>query len=230
MKKILFILMSVLLALSLSAGSVFATQDTTGKELSIKLLQSSDPQAFWEKLSESDKTKVREFAKQASGIIKELSSQNASISQVKAKAAALSEDVKIALQVSLIQVGYETGVEPIISPLSVVQYYAEAYYKGTNVFGGELYRLTHRITYNSDGQWIVNPAPYRTITPSVSMVGWSYEGTITDEQRGGTGYNFYESNVVGHFKFNVVYDIQNTYPRIWLKGWANGTYDYEVSR
>ncbi|WP_427051822.1 hypothetical protein [Paenibacillus sp. TC-CSREp1] len=63
--------------------------------------------------------------------------------------------------------------------------------------------------------------------PSVKTIGWSYEGATTDEQRGGVGYNFYEL-IVGHFKLNVVYDVQNNYPRIWLKGWSNGTYDYSI--
>lgn len=66
----------------------------------------------------------------------------------------------------------------------------------------------------------------RTATPYVAnwAIGRSLEGLTTDEQEGSSGWNYYESDVVGHYKFEVLgQPVQSQYPRIWLQaGMRNG--------
>lgn len=63
-------------------------------------------------------------------------------------------------------------------------------------------------------------------TPYVAplAIGWSFEGLDVDEQEGGAGWNYYQSDVVGHFRFEVLgQSVQNPTPRIWFQGWNDGT-------
>ena len=63
-------------------------------------------------------------------------------------------------------------------------------------------------------------------TPYVAplAIGWSFEGLDVDEQEGGAGWNYYQSDVVGHFRFEVLgRSVQNSTPKIWFQGWNDGT-------
>lgn len=230
MKKLLSLMLAVVLLMTIAPaafGSSLEPEDY-GKTLAAKLVAGDDAIALWNDLSENDKEAVRDFADKGVPSVEKFAQTNLSQSTLQKNISVLSEDQRLAVLINLIQVGYNETTSSPISTLAT-GYSATKTYTATNVFGGTLYTLTHKIAWNSDGSFVVSPAPSRTITPSTHTIGWSYEGATADDQRGGVGYNFYESNVVGNFKLTVVYDVQNVYPRIFLKGWANGTFDFSVS-
>lgn len=214
--------------MSVAPAALASADIAEGKQIAAKLVASEDAISLWNGLSKEEKEAVRDFAQSGTSEVEKFTQARVSDSTLKQNIAQMPEDQALAVLVNLIQVGYNVKTDSPISANAVNTYSPSETYEATNLFGGTLYTFTHKITFRSDGSWIVSPAPSRTVTPSVKTIGWSYEGATTDEQRGGVNFNFYESNVVGYFKLNVVYDVQHNYPRIFLKGWANGTYDYSI--
>ncbi|MBT2282475.1 hypothetical protein J7E78_02770 [Paenibacillus polymyxa] len=216
--------------LHIQSNTIFSSDNAEyGKLLAVKLVASEDAVALWDGLSKEEKEAVREFAQNGASEVEKFTQARVSDSTLKQNISQMPEDQALDVLINLIHVGYNVTTDSPITPLAVSTYTGTQTYEVTNLFGVTLYTFKHSITFRSDGSKVVSPAPSRTITPSVKTVGWSYEGVTTDEQRGGVGSNFYESNVIGHFKFSVVYEVQSKYPRIWLKGWSNGVLDYSVS-
>ncbi|SDF66463.1 hypothetical protein SAMN04488542_114126 [Fontibacillus panacisegetis] len=227
MKKYLSVLLTLVLLLSFSS-SVFAQEENRAdaQALASALVQSQDAQSLWSSYSDEEKLAVKEFASQATSLLEQYAAEGTRSKTLSAKTANLSNDEALAVAVSLVQVDIS---EKDITLLAAGTYTYGREVEGTNLVGGVLWRLTHSIEWNVKSNGYLDRAN-RTITPYVATwaLGWSYNGTTTDQQEGGVGWNYYQSDVVGNFRFDILEQpVQNRYPRIWLQGWADGTVYYQ---
>ncbi|MDQ0175366.1 hypothetical protein [Bacillus chungangensis] len=215
--------------MTMSAATVFAQPEDQGKYLARVLVESEDATAVWKELSDTERKSVQDFASQATQIIQHLEQEALSNDELVGKIAVLPNDLALALKVSLIQVDTVVGdfVQDDVSTAGQ-SYRIGKFIAGAGVLGNELYRLEHDIYWTSDGRYLT--AANRTYHQSVYGVGWEFKGLTKDNQRGGKNYNFYESDVQGHFRLAIIgQDFQNLYPRIWLKAWYDGDSEYKLS-
>lgn len=152
------------------------------------MVAGDDAIALWNELSEKDKEAVRDFAEKGVPSVEKFVQADLSQSTLQKNISVLSEDQRLAVLINLIQVGYNETTNTPISTLAT-GYSATKTYTATNVFGGTLYTLTHKIAWNSDGSWVVSPALRERLLPT-NTIGWSYEGATADDQEDGlTGHS-----------------------------------------
>lgn len=226
MKKYLSVLLTLALMLTLST-SVFAQiteSQLDAQGLAKALVQSDDAQTLWSKYTGEEKLAVKELASQGTSLLEQYASEGLGVQELNAKIANLTDTQALAVKVALVQV--DTVVTDL-TPLTTYWYGRQV--EGTNAVGGVLWRQEHSIEWTVKDNGFLSYAS-RTATPYVAnwAIGWSFEGLTTDEQEGGSGWNYYESDVVGHYRFEVLgQPVQNQYPRIWLQGWYDGTVYYQ---
>ncbi|CAH8713409.1 hypothetical protein M5W83_28115 [Paenibacillus thiaminolyticus] len=226
MKKYLSVLLTLVLMLTLST-SVFAQAESQfdGQALAKALVHSEDAQALWSKYTDEEKTAVKGLASQGTSLLEQYAAEGVGAQELNAKTAGLSDDQELAVAVALVQV--DTVVTDLVTPLKTYTYGRQV--EGKNIVDGVLWRQEHSIEWTVGSDNFLTYAS-RTATPYVAhwAIGWSFDGLTTDEQEGGRDWNYYESDVVGHYKFEVLgQPVQNQYPRIWLQGWYDGTVYYE---
>ncbi|MNW46293.1 hypothetical protein D3C74_235810 [compost metagenome] len=225
MKKSLSILLALVMVLTLST-SVFAQTENqlNGQALAKDLVYSEDAQTLWSNYTDDEKAAVKELAEKGTAILEQYATEGIGVQELRAQTANISDEQSLAVAVALVQV----DTVDTFAPLATSYAYGRQV-EGTNALGGVIWRLEHTI------EWVVGSNNFltyasRTVTPYVATwaIGWSYDGLTTDEQDGGSGWNYYESDVVGEFSFEVLgQPVQNRYPRIWLQGWYDGSVYYQ---
>lgn len=204
-----------------------STDYARGKILAEELLDNTkngNSEKVWRELSGEEKESVKKFASQSKSFIKEMEEKGVDSAELADNLKLLSDDEILAMKVSLIAVDTSNEIIPNDNKLTARYSYGRIS-SASNLFGSTLWSYTHNIHWQTSGNWLTSAS--KNVIPRVPGLGWEFIKNTTNTSRGGSGYNFYESEAQGHFKLEILgQSVQNKYPRIWLKGWSNGTVQY----
>ena len=106
-------------------------------------------------------------------------------------------------------------------------WWAQAWRRGSNIFGMTLWTYYQRIEWCASGGKITSVTRIRW--GEVSMPGWSFKGHTSSTTSGGKGSYSYRARTHGHFCLVQYFScIQNAYPWIDMTVRANGTWSWSA--
>ncbi|PLR82710.1 hypothetical protein [Bacillus sp. V33-4] len=210
-----------------------SSEDQSGKELAIELIENSNAKDKWKEFSEDDKSKVKEFAKLAKKVerkVEQNSPKNASLEEKNTVLNnlwdELSENEQLAFTASILEV--ETEVEVLDNGSQDITTMASgsnsfvSILTGKTIIGVKLYTFQAKNLWYYDGVRITSNKPSEVA--QIHQLGWSYEGKDVDSAYFYNGFDYWR-HVVGHFALNVGgATIQHDYPTFEYTIRANGAY------